>query len=385
MTDHFKDNYFSAVRIVMMLVISVCCIMAKTGMDEIYDPEGTGVSLQVLLFVSLFIGIVSLKEMLNGKMRLLMLFAAAVLLTVLCVTGGMCFLLLLPFLVYEVMSEFPGIPVPFYFVPLFLVFIQNPVGVIPRILMISLLSIIYIQHDRIIREYKKRMMDDMVQEQSLKRDMRETEYAVKAQLRRNVLKTENQILEERAKLSQTLHDKLGHSINGSIYQLEGAKVLMEKDQERSGKMIQAVIDQLRSGMDEIRGILRKERPEKKELAMLELYKLCEDCEDKGVEAEVSVEGDTAQISDTVWEVILDNTYEAVTNSMKYSECQHIDIHIVVMNKMVRCTVKDNGKGCPHFEDGMGISGMRQRVRAANGTIDFATEIGFAVKMLLPLE
>ena len=341
--------------------------------------------MQILLFVSLFIGAVSVKEMMTGKLRLLMLAVAAVILAVLCITGGMSFILLLPFLIYEVMSEFPAIPMPFYFVPLFLVFIQNPVGVIPRILMISLLSMIYIQHDLIIREYRKRMMDDMVQEQSLKRDMRETEYAVKAQLRRNMLKTENQILEERAKLSQTLHDKLGHSINGSIYQLEGAKVLMEKDRERAGKMIQAVIDQLRSGMDEIRGILRKERPEKKELAMLELYKLCEDCEDKGVEAEVSVEGDAAQISDAVWEVILDNTFEAVTNSMKYSECRHIDIQIVVMNRMVRCTVRDNGKGCHHFEDGMGISGMRQRVRAVNGTIDFETEIGFTVKMLLPLE
>ncbi|MBP5250512.1 MAG: hypothetical protein J6Z46_10980, partial [Lachnospiraceae bacterium] len=74
-----------------------------------------------------------------------------------------------------------------------------------------------------------------------------------------------------------------------------------------------------------------------------------------------------------------------TNSMKYSECRHIDIQIVVMNRMVRCTVRDNGKGCHHFEDGMGISGMRQRVRAVNGTIDFETEIGFTVKMLLPLE
>lgn len=52
------------------------------------------------------------------------------------------------------------------------------------------------------------------------------------------------------------HDKLGHNINGSVYQLEAIKVLMEKGPETSRKMIQAVIDQLRSGMDEIRGILK---------------------------------------------------------------------------------------------------------------------------------
>ena len=200
-----------------------------------------------------------------------------------------------------------------------------------------------------------------------------------------MLKTENQILEERASLSQTLHDKLGHSINGSIYQLEGVKVLMDKDPEKSKSMIQAVIDQLRTGMDEIRAILRKERPEKKELAMLQLYKLCEDCNDKGVETKLEVEGDTSLIPEPLWEVILDNSFEAVSNSMKYSKCSHIFIEIVVMNKMVRCSIRDDGKGAATFEDGMGISGMRRRVREASGNLDFETEVGFTVNMLLPLE
>ena len=151
---------------------------------------------------------------------------------------------------------------------------------------------------------------------------------------------ENQILEERASLSQTLHDKLGHNINGSVYQLEAAKVLMEKDPEKSKNILQAVIDQLRSGMDEIRGILRKERPAKKELAMLQLYKLCEDCNNKGVKTELVTEGDTALIPDPIWEVILDNAFEAVSNSMKYSKCSRIDIRLVVMAQRVRVSIAE---------------------------------------------
>ena len=60
-----------------------------------------------------------------------------------------------------------------------------------------------------------------------------------------------------------------------------------------------------------------------------IYKLCEDCEDKGVETNLNVEGDATQISDTLWEVILDNAFEAVTNSMKYAKCHRIDIHIKI--------------------------------------------------------
>ena len=138
-------------------------------------------------------------------------------------------------------------------------------------------------------------------------------------------------------------------------------------------------------MDEIRMILRKERPEKKKMALLQLNELCADCNEKGVQTEFVTEGDIGVIPNDMWEIILDNVFEAVTNSMKYSKATRIDIKIVVLNKMVKCVASDNGVGCDKIEDGMGISGMRQRVRTAGGTIDFETGAGFTVNMLLPLK
>ena len=144
-------------------------------------------------------------------------------------------------------------------------------------------------------------------------------------------------------------------------------------------------DQLRTGMDEIRMILRKERPEKKKMALIHLHELCADCNAKGMEAELQTEGDLSVIPDDLWEVLLDNCYEAVSNSMKYSKAKKIELRIMVMNQMVRCVVSDNGIGCSRITDGMGISGMRQRIRAAGGTISFETEAGFLVNMLIPLK
>jgi signal transduction histidine kinase len=250
-------------------------------------------------------------------------------------------------------------------------------------LFLALLLICYYQHDFVVRSYQKQTMEDTLLEQRLKKDMYQKEFETKVELQRSMLKAENQILEDRASLSQTLHDKLGHGINGSIYQLEAIKVLMKKDPEKSGAMIQAVIDQLRVSMDEIRAILRKERPEKKELALLQLYKLCEDCNAKGVEATLETEGDASLVPEKAWEVILDNAFEAVTNSMKYAKCKKIEMKIVVMNQMIRCSISDDGKGCLEIKEGMGIAGMRRRVREAGGTITFETQAGFTVNMLLP--
>ena len=255
-----------------------------------------------------------------------------------------------------------------------------------QIIIVTFMLLFYMQHEFVVTSYERQMMEDTITQQGMKRDMQSQATEVREQMKKNIIMSENRILEERAELSQTLHDKLGHNINGSIYQLEAAKVIMDKDPDKARNILQAVIDQLRTGMDEIRAILRKERPEKKQMALLQLYELCEDCNRKGVETEMETEGDLSRIPSDMWEIILDNAFEAVSNSMKYARCDHIDIAIVVMNKMVRCTISDNGVGCSDIVDGMGLSGMRKRVRIVGGTIDFESESsnGFKVNVLLPL-
>lgn len=249
----------------------------------------------------------------------------------------------------------------------------------------ALLGLIYGQHDFVVESYRKQTKEDMMTEQRLKHNLnlKEHEIQIQEEREKSLLLVENQMLEERAGLLQTLHDKLGHNINGSVYQLEAVKVLMEREPEVSRKMVQKVIDELRSGMDEIRVILRKERPPKYKLALLQLERLCEDCRAKGVEAELVTE-ELKDIPERYLEVILDNAYEAVSNSMKYAKCSRIKISIYGFIQMVRCSISDNGIDCKEIIDGMGIAGMRKRIREVNGILDSETEVGFTINMLLPL-
>ncbi len=375
MGKFLKDNYYVLIRIMLVLSYSVYGFMEMNNK--------TGVSVRVLLLVSFYITLVTLKELVNKNKRLILFAAAAVVTAALLFYGGNSFLLLAILLCFELLAHLKA-KYYLYFIMYMWMFADNPTGYFTEFTVITMLIIFYLQHEYVVAGYEAQMYEDIIAQQGLKRDYEAREYEVKAEMKKNMLQAENRILEERAELSQTLHDKLGHNINGSVYQLEAAKVIMEAEPEKARAMIQSVIDRLRSGMDEIRAILRKERPEKKKMALLQIYELCNDCNNKGVEAELSTEGDLSGISAELWEVILDNTFEAVTNSMKYSKCKKIDIKIVVMNELVRCTVSDDGKGCEKLVDGMGISGMRRRVRNSGGTVNFETEAGFAVNMLLPL-
>ncbi len=377
MSEKIRESYFVFIRLTLLVVLSLYGI--------INEAKATGVSLKILLVVSFYISLMSIKELTSGTKKKIIAFTGIILFFAVFYFAKESFYLLGILSIYEILSLFPKIDYKWYFVPLLVSLFDLAAGNIIRPIVIFMMSILYIQHNFVITGYQKRLYEDIEAEHKLKKDMREQEYAAKEKMKRNMLLAENQILEEKTQISQTLHDKLGHNINGSVYQLEGVKVLMDKDPEKSKSMIQAVIDQLRTGMDEIRAILRKERPKKKELAMLQLYKLCEDCNAKGVEASVETEGDVEKIPENVWEVILDNAFEAVSNSMKYSKCKHIKMKLIVFNKMIRCNINDDGIGCKKIQDGMGISGMRQRIRQINGSLSFETEAGFSINMIIPIE
>ena len=375
MEERFRNHYFVLLRIALLLVLEVYIILSQSVL--------TGASVEVLLILALFIGVMAGKELMERRYQIIWLVTAGGIWIIMLLAVGTSFTLLGVFLYYEVLTYFKP-RLFWYILPVGIALIPSEIGSSVQLITATLIGLIYCQHDFVVEPYRKQTNEDTITEQRLKHDINHREHEMQEEVRKSLLIAENQMLEERAELSQTLHDKLGHNINGSVYQLEAVKVLLEKEPEASKKMVQAVIDQLRSGMDEIRVILRKERPKKYKLAVLQLEKLCEECRAKGVDAELITEGELKDIPEKYLEVILDNAYEAVSNSMKYAKCSRIKISIHVLNQMIRCSISDNGIGCIEIIDGMGISGMRKRIREINGILDFETEAGFTINMLLPL-
>ena len=375
MSEQLRDNYFLAVKIIMLIALELYIALTKNVL--------TGASGMVLLLLALLIGCFSLVQLFDKVRRWMCLCGCIILLIVITTNIDKAFVLLGVCLAYDIISYLKPSFI-WYFTPLIFGIMGSDINSYVRILACLFIGIIYIQHDFIVESYRKQTVEDTLSEQQLKKNIYKKEHEMQEEMRKGLLQAENQLLEERAQLSQTLHDKLGHNINGSVYQLEAIKVIMEKEPETSKRMIQGVIDQLRTGMDEIRAILRKERPKKYRLATIQLEKLCEDCVNKGVDAKLATEGDLYKVPDKYLEIVLDNAYEAVSNAMKYARCTKIEIKIHVLNQMIRCSISDNGIGCKEIEDGMGISGMRRRVREVNGVLDFETEAGFTINMLLPI-
>lgn len=189
-------------------------------------------------------------------------------------------------------------------------------------------------------------------------------------------------LEERSKIAQKLHDELGHTISGSIFQLEAVKILLESDISRAGKMIDSVSDVLNSGINSIRDSLKVIKPSRQDIGLQNIKRLLAEFEAKsGIKAESKTSGDTSLITNKMWSVIHCNLKEALTNVLKYSGANNLHFSIDIYNKIIKVLIKDDGVGSKLVKPNMGLSGMEERMSELSGTLIVDGSKGFSVTML----
>ncbi len=192
-------------------------------------------------------------------------------------------------------------------------------------------------------------------------------------------------LEERNSMAQKLHDKVGHTIAGSIIQLEAAGLIIDKDGKKAADMIGNVTNNLKEGMESIRSTLRSIKPPSEQLGLNRLKLILEKCSfDHSIQTSLSHDGSLDVITHQQWSIIMDNTKEALTNALKYSRATNLSVKLNVMNKIVKAEVRDNGVGASSIIKGMGLTGMTERTENAGGKLIVDGSSGFSVIMLLPV-
>ncbi|SHJ74005.1 Histidine kinase [Clostridium cavendishii DSM 21758] len=248
----------------------------------------------------------------------------------------------------------------------------------------------------IVENYVKGM-DKLLSEND---DLRELNFKIeKKLLERN--NYEKQIaytsqLEERNKIAQQMHDKLGHTLAGGIFQLEAVKLIMnsmmktnnevENEKFKQGKtMLSSTINLLRVGMDDIRMTLREIRPEKEVLGINRIRLILEQgVNGTGFNSNLVFNGDLEVIEYNQWLIIGDCLREFITNSIKYSSGKNINVSIYILNKLIKVEIRDDGKGFINLKKGMGITGIEQRVIEANGKVIIDGSNGFSLRILFPI-
>lgn len=346
LTDNIKDLRYIVLYLTIYMTINIVMYMFK---DKKFNKYIIASPILIILFASYFI--------------------------------SQLFMLLLPINLFEFLILYklkPWIGIVINFILLFLM----PVNISKEFMIVAFFSysicfVIYNNLERIIslREENNTLREkNSTLTRSLSQDL---DYQLQ-------IKYTSQI-EERNKIAQEIHDNIGHTISGSLMQLEAVKLIMGKDEEKARGMLQNTIDILREGMESIRSTLRNIKPPMQQLGINKLKLIASEFQlSSGMEVVLIYDNKIEKILHQHWKVINDNTREALTNSIKYSKASKIEIKIEVLNRFVKVEVKDDGKGSLNIKKGLGILGMEERCENMNGKLVVDGSDGFSIIMLLPI-
>lgn len=193
-------------------------------------------------------------------------------------------------------------------------------------------------------------------------------------------------IEERNKIAQELHDKVGHTISSSIMQLEATKFLIDKDINKSRVLLESTIKILREGMDSIRLTFRNIKPPVEVIGVNRVETKIKDFSIKtGIEVSFKYKGELSEVTFSIWKIINENLEEALTNIMKYSKASRVDITMEILNKIITFKIKDDGIGFEKLSKGLGIRGMEERIGVLDGRITVDGTNGVLIVMIFPIE
>ncbi len=359
----------------LILIIYVSSILIEQGLNSSKKTP------EVIFFLLLFIIINFGKALIENKKYKYMLILASIIQVLLCYLFlESIFIFLLPLNIYEILLDklkwgyVLGILIATMF------FIKE--GIVNEYIVISLVTF--------SAYWFGTRAEKRIQKLSVSCDeLKEKNYKLLTDLN-NEIEYKNQIiytsqLEERNKITQEIHDKLGHSISGSLMQLEAANLIMDKDSQQSKKIIQSTIRVLREGMESIRATLKNIKPESQQIGINKIKLLVDEFKSNDeITGGLYYSGNIDKISYLEWKVIYENVKEALTNIRKYSRAKTFKVDIKVLNKFIKVEIKDDGRGCQKIIRGLGISGIEERTLNLNGKAIIDGSDGFSVIILLPI-
>jgi signal transduction histidine kinase len=183
------------------------------------------------------------------------------------------------------------------------------------------------------------------------------------------------VAEERARIARELHDSAGHALNTIVVQAGAARVLRERDSERSAQAVATIEDLARETIEEIDrivGLLREDREmDRSPLPGIDqIPALVERQRAGGLEVHLTIEGEPDREPPTsVSRAAYRIAQESLTNASRHgtgSAAIAIQLGPDALELSVANPVTAHAE--PRPGGGRGVAGMRERAKLLGGSL-----------------
>jgi signal transduction histidine kinase len=202
---------------------------------------------------------------------------------------------------------------------------------------------------------------------------------------------------ERGRIAAELHDVLAHSLSGAAIQLQGARLLAEREQapprirEAIDRATELVKEGLRNARQAVGALRGEELPSIAQLdSLIQSFKT-----DMNLDATLTIQGRARTLSPDASLALYRGAQEALTNVARYAPGARTIVVLRYGSNRTTLTVEDrvpaDGTARPRDTGGLsgvgggrGLAGMRERLERAGGSMHAGpTDGGWCVELDVP--
>jgi two-component system, NarL family, sensor kinase len=186
--------------------------------------------------------------------------------------------------------------------------------------------------------------------------------------------------DERTRLARDIHDTLAQGLAALTLQIETALQHAGRDSDRVRERLETALATARASLDEARrsvSALRAGATSGKPLAQALAALARELTSESGIRVSFEMRG-TCTVEGAVEEELFRIAQQALTNVRQHAHAKTASVTLECTPRMARLTVEDDGIGFDVRRiapERHGITGMRERARAAGGTLRITSKRG----------
>jgi len=187
-------------------------------------------------------------------------------------------------------------------------------------------------------------------------------------------------IKERNRIAREIHDHIGHDIAGVLFQLQAAEKIHDNNPTKSIDIVALCSNKLSQTLELIRNTVYNIKPvlELNENVFKNVINQFVFCP-----VQFKFDGNIQMIKSDVLELLLANLKESLTNASKHSGATEIQVKIEANQNFIRFYYQDNGKGCQVIKEGLGVTGMKERIKNLGGMININGINGFSIVCIIP--
>lgn len=193
---------------------------------------------------------------------------------------------------------------------------------------------------------------------------------------------------ERLRITRDIHDIVGYTLTNNMMLMEAALETMHENVFSLPAMLETAKENAEEGLAKVRQAMYRLREQETTyprglVAITRLARVFE----KGTGLTIRREfGNVpSSLSPEVDSAVYHLIQEALVNTIRHGRANRAEVMLWRDETMLRVRVEDNGDGSPNVSEGIGLSGMRERIHSLGGTVHASSSTsGFVVEAEIPL-